>query len=432
MALMQWLAGMVRRPVARRRGSRSWSDHRRWNRPLVLEALESRWCPALTLTQAGIDLGLSLSTFADGFPSQSGAGPSGIAFPSGGGVLVSDVPGNVRLFPADTDGQHAPDAPVGQTYGFLNAVGLAQVGDNIYMTQFLLGTVVQINTDGTFNQVIVNGLRSPTGMIANPANGHLFVSLFDSGRIVDVDPIARTVSPFADDVGMADGFALSADGSTLYTGRRVDGHIIGFDTQTQQEVFDSGLVGEAAGIAVGTGSLAGNLYVNTLSGTVIEVNLAQPDQQVVVASDGSRGAYVTIDPNDGSALLTQTDTIERLTFPSGGGGGGRGGAPAARMGQEHLAIAVAFANSRQSKSPAIGLSPQQPVGQYTPSSREQTAITGSASDSQPSFVGRYALDSFFAAHHKGSQHMDSEGSDTFALGLSLDQAYPVGLCGENS
>jgi hypothetical protein len=386
---------------------------------LALEALENRCCPSLTLTQAGIDRGLSLSTFADGFPNQSGAGPYGIAFPSGG-VLVSDAPGNVRLFPADTDGQHAPDAPVGQTYGFLNAVGLAQVGDNIYMTQFYLGNVVQINADGTFNQVIVNGLGSPSGLIANPANGHLFVSLFESGRIVDVDPIAQTVSPFAEGVGLADGFALSPDDSTLYTGRRADGHIIGFDTQTQQAVFDCGPVGEAAGIAVGTGSLAGNLYVNTVYGTVIEVNLAQPELQVVVASGGSRGAYVTIDPNDGSALLTQTDTIERLTFPSGGGrgGAGGGGAPAARMNPGHLVVAVAFANSPPSKSPAIGLSSQQPVGQDTLSSRQQTAITDSASDSQPSLVGRYDPDSFFAAHQKDSQHMDPEGWDTFALGLS--------------
>src|SRR5438105_2578180 len=61
----------------------------------------------LTITPAGAAMGLSLSTFATGFPSSGGAGPFGIVFPSIGGVLVSDKPGNVRRFPSDMDGQDA-------------------------------------------------------------------------------------------------------------------------------------------------------------------------------------------------------------------------------------------------------------------------------------------------------------------------------------
>src|SRR5579863_1125822 len=79
------------------------------------------WCgPAradLTLTAAGVAQGLSLSTYADGFPndpaSGGGVGPLGVAFVNGT-VLVSDHPGNVRIFSTDTDGQHAGSAPVAQ------------------------------------------------------------------------------------------------------------------------------------------------------------------------------------------------------------------------------------------------------------------------------------------------------------------------------
>ena len=41
-----------------------------------------------------------------------------MVFPASGGVLVSDGPGNVRLFPTDTDGQNATTVPPvpGATY----------------------------------------------------------------------------------------------------------------------------------------------------------------------------------------------------------------------------------------------------------------------------------------------------------------------------
>jgi hypothetical protein len=82
-----------------------------------LEVLEDRITPTLTLTQAGLDLGLSLTTFASGFPDGSVvnglAGPSGIAIPTtgpyAGSVFVSNpVFGQISLFPTDQDNQTAP------------------------------------------------------------------------------------------------------------------------------------------------------------------------------------------------------------------------------------------------------------------------------------------------------------------------------------
>jgi hypothetical protein len=87
---------------------------RTWWSPILVAAVVSAWSrdskAQLTITSAGGAQGLSLTTFAAGFPTSSGVGPIGIAF-SGGGVLVTDFPGHVRLFPSHADGQNAASVP---------------------------------------------------------------------------------------------------------------------------------------------------------------------------------------------------------------------------------------------------------------------------------------------------------------------------------
>jgi len=266
----------------------------------------------LTLTAAGTAAGFSLSTFATGFPSISNIGPLGIAFP-GSGVLVTDYPGNVRLFATDTDGQTAASAPIGQNYGSTNAVGLDQVGTHIYMTQQAADKVVEISGTGAFVQDIVSGINFATGIIANPANGHLFVS--NVSQIFDVNPVTKTSTLFV--TSPADGLSISPDGSILYGA--ASGHIFGFDTTTKAVVFDSGVIaGGLDGTALGFGTLAGNIFGNTNGGTVVEVNLATK-VQTLLATGGSRGDFVTVDPNNSTLLLTQSSTIVRLIPPAGGG-----------------------------------------------------------------------------------------------------------------
>jgi hypothetical protein len=272
----------------------------------------------LMLTSAGVAKGFELTTFATGFPSASfGAGPFGIVFPAGGGVLVSDAPGNVRLFPTNANNQLASSAPVGGFYGFLNAEGMAIAGGNIYMVQGTDGNIRQINSDGSSNQVIVSGLPSAVGIVTNPANGHLFVSNTGTNKIVDIDPVARTTTLFVT-APDPDGLTISPDGSILYAavrGAGGGGHLIGYDTSTRAIVFDSGPINGVDGTALGVGGMtAGNIYANTLDGRVVEVNLTTLTQ-TVIATGGSRGDFVAVDPYNGTLLLTQTDRIMRLGPP---------------------------------------------------------------------------------------------------------------------
>jgi hypothetical protein len=282
------------------------------SRRLLLEALEDRTCPVLTLTPNGIAAGYHLSLFAVDFPHNgSNAGPLGIAFPDSGGVLVSDGPGDVRAFPDDSDGQSAAWYP-GLEYGDNQANILTKLDGHVYMTQYLAGAVVQLNDDGTLEQYVAREIPLATGIVGDPFTGHLFVATF-SGAIYDVDPVAQTSDVFAS--GSAGDLKLSPDGSVLYA-VHVDGHVVGFDTSTGNIVFDSGMIpGNPTGVGLGTGPFTGQMYVDTYDGQVVQVDMTTLEQ-AVIASGGVVGDYISVDPNDGSLLLTQIDRVVRLRFPA--------------------------------------------------------------------------------------------------------------------
>jgi hypothetical protein len=303
---------LMRRWLTPRTGFRRGSAPPRAPRRLLLEALEDRTCPVIGLTPNGIAAGYHLSLFAVDFPHNgSNAGPLGVAFPDSGGVLVSDGPGDVRPFPNDSDGQSAAWYP-GVNYGDNQANILTTLNGHVYMTQYVAGAVVQLNDDGTLNQYVARELPFATGIVGDPFTGHLFVATF-SGAIYDVDPVAGTSDVFV--YGSAGDLKLSPDGSVLYAVHE-DGHIVGFDTTTGDVVFDSGVIpGNPTGVGLGTGPFAGQMYVDTYDGHVVQVDMTTLEQ-TVIASGGVVGDYISVDPNDGSLLLTQIDRVARLSFPA--------------------------------------------------------------------------------------------------------------------
>jgi hypothetical protein len=286
---------------------------------VVLLATSGTATAAMVLTAAGATEGFALTSFADGFPNTGGVGPVGITFTSGGAVMVSSyAAGKNAVFPTDTDGQHYAGAAI-STSSYSAPSGLTTAGGNIYQALQGVGSLIQVDNSGNLVQTIVSGMSAATGVVTNPANGHIFVSTPGFANIWDVDPVAMTKTLFKS-VNF-DGLTITSDGKILYGANVSNGNIEGYSTSTGAKVFSSGFIaGGIDGSALGTGVLAGKIYVNTNSGTLVEVDLTTLNQ-VVIATGGSRGDFVTVDPN-GSLLLTQTDSVLRLTPPAGGGFGG--------------------------------------------------------------------------------------------------------------
>ena len=97
----------------------------------------------------------------------------------------------------------------------------------------------------------------------------------------------------------------------------LDGYgVQGYSMSTGLKVFDSGQLpsgtNDADGIAIGSGDLRNELFVNTNQGTIVEVSITSPSTHTVIASGGSRGDFATVDPNNGTFLLSQTDRVVRL------------------------------------------------------------------------------------------------------------------------
>jgi hypothetical protein len=152
----------------------------------------------------------------------------------------------------------------------------------------------------------------------------LFVDTVLNNQIFEVDPVNRTKTLFVSAQG--DGLAITATGTILYVALRTvnNEHVVGYSIASGQMVFDSGPIpGDVDGLTVGTGTLANNLFVNTNAGTLLEINLTTL-AMTTIAEGGSRGDFVTADPN-GSLLITQTDSVLRLSPPPGGGFGPGGG-----------------------------------------------------------------------------------------------------------
>lgn len=298
-------------------------------RPEV-QGLEGRALPSgpgtLTLTPAGTAAGFALGTFATGFPVSNATGPMGMAVLPNGAVAVADSGGQVDVFAKDADGQAAAGAAVGARFSG-GAAGLATLGGKLYLAVPAYGggagagEVVQLNADGTLDHVVAAGLTAPTGLVADDATGTLFVTALDTGAILEIHPATGAVTTFASGLARPDGLALTPGGKTLYVaeeGTPDGGDVVGLDVATGAQVFQAGPVATLDGIALGAGSLAGRLFVNTNDGRVVELDLATKSQ-TVIASNGSRGDFVAVDPTDGALLLTQTDRVLRLAAPAGGG-----------------------------------------------------------------------------------------------------------------
>ncbi len=279
---------------------------------------QSAHAAGLTLTSFGITEGLALSTFASGYPSTSasfGVGPISYAIDptSGRVVTTSYASGHVISYANNTDGQtYSGGTASTQVYGA--PAGLAVLNGQLYIADQGSG-ISGINGFGNVVNGIFFAAPSATGLAASSATGLLYVS--DSAGLQSINPSNGQVSTIFG--GTFDGLTTTTDGTELFAERAPgDGtnHVYGYRTSDFTQVFDSGAIATADGALIA--NLAGTpvLFVNTNNGDLYQVDLTTA-AQTLIATGGSRGDLVSLDTTNNTAILSQSDSLLRLSLPAG-------------------------------------------------------------------------------------------------------------------
>jgi len=311
---------------------------------LALTVVASPAHAQLELTDYADANGFTLEDFVLNTPTFAGVGPLGFALRTDGQVLVTAVNGDIRRFPSHANLQDWSDGTLVSSRGQSNALAIAQVqvgnGWKYYLSQDILGRIVEIDEDGQ-DVVPAHVFNLPGALcvipyppaIVNSHTGHLFATAENSADIVEIDPAVGIITPhFLINAGSGlDGLCFSPDGSVLYVAAYSNQVVKGFDVTTKALVFTSPVTVPALhpdGIAIGTGTLTGFLYVNCTDGTVWEFGLPgspHAGEANLIAENGTRGDFIASDPNvycgfvgHPSLLLTQSDSMVRLDPPGGG------------------------------------------------------------------------------------------------------------------
>ena len=219
-------------------------------------------------------------------------------------------------------------------------------GYNYYMTQQSTSTLVQIDPVGgaiVATLFPAGSIPGATGICPYPPDlppsafsGHVFISSATdpTGKIWDVNPLAAppTLVAFATGVPHPDGLCISPDGSILYVALWSLGEIGAYSIATGAPLFTTPFIHAGLdGIALGKGSLDGNIYANCNDGTIVEYGLpggpTPGSINVIGTRVGGRGDFIAVDPAPSGAgpptslLVTGTSSIERINAPPGPGPG---------------------------------------------------------------------------------------------------------------
>lgn len=277
---------------------------------------------ALTLTQDGIDLGFSLSTFVSGY-NFGNYGPLSQAVASNGNIITGSVgDGKVYVF-KDVDNQTLGSAVVSTPYtcqtGNCNWA-LAAAGGKVYGAQLFGGQYMQFATDGSFTPVASlanSNINAWLGMWTNPVNQHVIAST--NQGLVDFDPAAGTFRVVNSGL-FPDGVSVTPDGKSVYVEN--GGTIQSYDLATGAFIaqYNTGHAPDGTGV-IFSGSLAGKVVVNNNDGTVGLLDPSKPNgdpkQFVIIANGGSRGDFVSADTNNGTLFLSQVEQVARLSCGAG-------------------------------------------------------------------------------------------------------------------
>lgn len=267
---------------------------------------------SLTLTQAGIDDGFTLSTFVSGYNAQYGPLAQGIS-PDGHVITGSLLNQQIYVF-NDVDNQTLGNAVASVHYncetGNCN-FAMATAGGQVYGAQLIGGVYYHFANNGTFAPIPnlqADNLFGYTGMWGDPVNGHLIAA--STQGLVDINPVAGTYRVI--NAGLRpDGVTVTPDGTiayvenggTIQSYRMSDGGLI--------NTFFTGHSPDGTGVITG-GIFNGDVIVNNNDGTVGLLNPTTGDF-VIIANGGTRGDFVSVDTSNGTLFLSQNEQVARLT-----------------------------------------------------------------------------------------------------------------------
>ncbi len=268
---------------------------------------------ALALTPAGVNAGFTLTTFVGGYGT-SNYGPiaQGI-LPNGNVISGSVIDLKLYVF-KDLDNQTLGSALSATPYTCQTSNcnwAMATVGGAVYGAQLFGGTYSKFAADGSFSVIAglqAQGLTGYLGMWGNPTNGTL-VATSNKG-LVEINPVAATFRVINAGV-FGDGVSVSPDGKVAYV---ANGSIFAYDIASGAQLAAySGQGRGPDGTGVITGGLYnGNIIVNNNDGTVGMID-PTVGTQLIIASGGTRGDFVSPDINNGTLFLSELGLVARLS-----------------------------------------------------------------------------------------------------------------------
>jgi len=272
---------------------------------------------SLTLTPQGISDGFTLSTFLSGYtPSTYGPLAQGVL---NGKVIAPSAftggsfTGTVYVF-NDVDNQTLSDAITSSPYTAQTGnpqFAMTTAGGQVYGAQAFGGVYEHFSSNGTFTPIPnlqSDGLTSFLGMWTDPVNQHI-ISASEMG-LVDIDPVAGTFKVIVPGL-FPDGVSVSPNGQVAYVAISNGIGAYSISTGASLNFWGVGHGTDGTGVITG-GKFNGDIVVNNNDGTV---GLLDPTNgnYSTIADSGTRGDWVSLDTNNGSLFLSQTEQIDRLT-----------------------------------------------------------------------------------------------------------------------
>lgn len=276
--------------------------------------------------------GYAVTSFAAGFGSDFGVGPTGVALDAAGNLYVSecDCPGinaslrGVYKFgPGGGVASAATQLATPASLGGHDPHGLAFGKDgSLYLALVDVGELVQLDTvTGAIIRVVATGIFDASAVATDPLSGDLFVDQSGAAsNIYRVSPTSGSVTVYAT-VPLADGLAFGPDG-TLYAASIGLGGVVAISGTNSPPPTPGTWKFIAAvpfidGMAVSAAPNTPFLYGNRNDGIITKIDLTtNPPTLTNIVTGGSRGDFAAVG-SDGCLYATQTNSVERVTNADG-------------------------------------------------------------------------------------------------------------------